>query len=395
MHIFFDAQPIAAQLAGVGRYCRELVTALAPILDPKRDRLTLGFFDFRRRAAASLTSLLEALPADAPVHLAPVRTVPGRYVQAAWKYFGAPPWEALFPATADVVHFPNFALPPTRHRACVCTVHDLSFVRFPQFADDRNRRWLTKAVPRAVARARLILADSEFSRREILEVYGASPERVVSIPLACSPHFQPSAGPGRAREGASHGWPDRFFLSVGTLEPRKNLAALLEAFAIGCRDRRWPEQTGLVLAGMRGWKMQSLLDSLAAHPFRDRIHLAGYLQWEHLPALYSAALALICTSFYEGFGMPVLEAMACGTPVITSDAASLPEVGGDAVLYAAPHDVAAFAAHMAAVAADPALRERLRRAGLQRACLFSWEKTARETLAAYRHAAGTRPAEPL
>ncbi|MDD8049808.1 MAG: glycosyltransferase family 1 protein [Verrucomicrobiota bacterium] len=382
MRIFVDAQPLAAPPTGVGRYTFEVVAALAQRLSPQTDRIDLGYFDFRRNAGPFLQDLIHLGP---PIFPHPSRILPGRLAQAAWKYFGAPPHAAFFPSSkADLLFFPNFVIPPTRHPVKVCTVHDLSFVRFPQFAEDRNLQWLEKAVPRSIERAAAILTDSEFSRREILDVYQPPADRVFAVPLACSDIFRPAPRSEVDRWRTEQGLPNRYFLSVGTLEPRKNIQVLLEAFQVGCECHAWPDDVALVLTGMHGWKTNALYQQIETHPFRARIVETGYLPWNELPLLYSGATAFLIPSHYEGFGMPLLEAMACGVPCISSPAASLPEVGGVAVLYAATDAPQAWTEAMALLTHSPGKREKYSHLGLQRAKEFSWAVAAEKILEIFR-----------
>jgi alpha-1,3-rhamnosyl/mannosyltransferase len=389
MRIFVDAQPLASAPTGVGRYTFEVVSALSRSLCAETDQIDLGFFDFKRNAGPHLQNLVEA---GKPINPCPNRLFPGRLVQAAWKYAHQPPHHWFFPSNkADLLFFPNFTIPPTRHPVCVCTIHDLSFVRHPQFAEDKNLQWLESAVPEAVLKAKAILTDSEFSRKEILEIYGPDPAKVFATPLACADIFQPMPPETVAEWLKTNGLPDTYFLSVGTMEPRKNLQILLEAFQIGCDEKLWNREASLVLTGMQGWKNQALYQQIQTHPYKSRIVETGYLPWNDLPILYSGAMAFLYPSHYEGFGMPLLEAMACGTPAVSSPRASLPEVGGDAVLYAAPNDPQAWADAMAQFANSVHARKEYGELGLRRTKLFSWEKTASEILRVFRGVLGRNP----
>jgi glycosyltransferase involved in cell wall biosynthesis len=226
----------------------------------------------------------------------------------------------------------------------------------------------------------MILTPSESTRRDVVRLLRVDPGRVRVIPYAAAPSFRPvPLDPDRLQ--AAHGIRPPYFLYVGTLEPRKNLGRALRAFASvagkldGCR---------FVIVGQRGWRYDEVLREAARPELQGRVELLGYVPEERLPDLYAHALALVYPSLYEGFGLPVVESMACGTPVLTSRSSALAEIGEGAALLADPADEKALADGLLALATDEALRLRLRARGLERARDFSWERTGRETAAAYQ-----------
>jgi alpha-1,3-rhamnosyl/mannosyltransferase len=285
----------------------------------------------------------------------------------------------------DLYHEPNFF--PYRSRLpTVTTIHDLSPIRFPETHTEQSRRIWRKLLPDALKRSRLILTDSEFIRAEILELLGVPPERVRAIHLGVSEQYRELGRDELAARLSPLGLaPGRYVLAVGTLEPRKNLVSTLEAY------RKLPDSMArahpLVIAGLKGWLTEELQRRLAGLEAEGKVRVLGYVSAEALVALYGGARLLVYPSLYEGFGLPPLEAMACGTPVVVSNRASLPEVVGEAGTQVDAHDVAAIADAMARLVEDASHWRRMREAGLARARQFTWRRCAEATLDAYRAAA--------
>ena len=293
---------------------------------------------------------------------------------------------------ADLYHSPFFALPARVRRAArlarFLTVYDLIPVKFPHYfafgEDAVVRRALASLGPEDWA-----LCISEHTRRDLLDHRrDLDPARVLVTPLAAAPHFHPCDHPGvmkRVRE--RYGLPrEPYLLSLCTLEPRKNIEAAVRAFA---RLAHGGEFAGLslVLVGTRGWKFDGIFESIGGlRELRDRVVVTGYVADSDLSAIYTGARMFVYPSHYEGFGLPVLEAMQCGVPVVCSDASSLPEVAGDAALLVPPTDEEALCGALLRLHRDDALRAELSRRALARAATFSWEKTAEATVAAYRRA---------
>ena len=262
----------------------------------------------------------------------------------------------------------------------VLTIHDLIPQLLPEHHKPLNRWYLNWTMPLYCRRADHIIAVSEATRRDLLATYRLSPEKVTVIHEAASPRFRPQTESAHERIRGMYGLPEEYLLYVGTIEPRKNLERLLEAWT---PLRQSGECPPLVIVGKRGWLSDSFYAALEASPVREDIVLTGYVQDADLPVIYSAATAFVWPSLYEGFGLPPLEAMACGTSVVCADASSMPEVVGDAALLFDPQDAASLQAQMRRIVSDGDLRQSLVERGLRQACHFSWSDTARKTLEVY------------
>jgi glycosyltransferase involved in cell wall biosynthesis len=283
-----------------------------------------------------------------------------------------------------LVHFTNYLAPLTTEIPYVVSIHDMSLTVLPRFHTVKKRLLTSALVPRVARRARLILTPSEFSRREVVRLLGIEPARVRVVPYApaCARAPQPDA---QSRLAHLYGVRVPYFLYVGTLEPRKNLLRSLRAF---CRlVPSFPEHQ-FVIVGQRGWKYSAILKEASRGILAERTLLLGYVPEADLPALYTHATAFVYPSLYEGFGLPVLEAMACGTPVLSSASSALAEVAADAALLVDPEDEQAIADGLHRLATDEKLRADLGQRGKARAGAYSWERTARETIAAYEEAVG-------
>jgi glycosyltransferase involved in cell wall biosynthesis len=363
-----DYTAAVQQRAGIGRYVRELVAALL------RQDVPVDYRFF----AASPTPL-----PDLPF---PVKRLPfhDRWLMRIWHRARAPLPVELITGPIDLYHSPDFTLPPTLPRTRkLLTVHDLSFVRDPDSAAESLRAFLATVVPRSVARADHVLADSQATKEDLIDLWKTPAEKVTVLYCGVDPRFRPVTAPTahaaiRERYGLGEG---PFILSVSTIQPRKNYRRLIQAFAP--LAERHPG-LNLVIGGGKGWGYDEILTEPERLGIVGRVLFPGFIEDSDLPALYSAATALAYPSLYEGFGLPVLEAMACGTPVISSDRSSLPEVTGDAGLQVDPLDVEAWTAGLTKLVEDSALRERLVARGLEQARHFNWDRAAGELLSIYR-----------
>lgn len=284
----------------------------------------------------------------------------------------------------DMYHAGAFVAPLLLTKPMVVTVYDLTFMRYPQRLTTARRLYLRAFTEMTCRRARRIMAISESTKHDLVTLLGIPAEKVDVTPLGYDDVYQPLSDDAINVFCAEKNLPDRFWLYVGTLEPRKNLVTLIHAYAQLPADDRLP----LVLAGGKGWMSEPIFEAIARHGLEDTIALPGFIPAEELPLWYNSAECFIFPSVFEGFGLPVLEAMACGTPIITSDVSSLPEVAGDAGLTLPPHDIDAWVAGLRKAFHDAEWREQAREAGLVQAKTFNWETTARLTVSSYEKAFG-------
>ena len=267
----------------------------------------------------------------------------------------------------------------------VCTLHDLTPLLFPELHTAENQELHWEKFRFAQEQADVVIADSEATKRDIVEHLGIAPERVKVVYCGVSPAFHPIQDRAYLEAVLNPRGlePQGYILHVGTIEPRKNLVRLIEAYA-QLRDLVPKPVPKLALVGAPGWHFKEVFDRVATLDLGDYVEFVGQAPAEILPAVYNGALFFVYPSLYEGFGLPPLEAMACGVPVLTSNASSLPEVVGDAGVMVSPTDTRMLAEAMAELVCDANRREALGKGGLIRAASFSWERAARETLAVYR-----------
>ncbi len=372
MHVCIDIQSAVAQLSGVGRYTKELVEHL--LATAGTDRFSLFCFDFKRQGRPFGV-------AGADLHVN--QLLPGRLVRKGWATIGFPPFDWLAPR-ADVYHFPNFVRPPLSQGKSVVTIHDLAFLRYPETLDEGNRRFLASQVGPTVAAADALIVPSGTVAEELAAAFPAARGKIHAIWLGIGDAMgSPTAAQIEASRKAL-GLAAPYLLVVGTLEPRKNVTFAVEVFE---RLQRFDGE--LVLAGMAGWKFAPILERIRASPAAARIRHLRYVSEDLLPGLYGGAELFVFPSLYEGFGFPPLEAMAAGTPVISSAGGSLAEVLGDAAVVVHGFDVEAWVEQVDRLLEDGGLRADLRSRGQVRVRAFSWRETARRTLDVYRGVLGT------
>lgn len=371
MNFCIDIQSVVTQRAGVGRYTRELVQHL-PQVAPD-DRFLLPYFDFKG----------DAKPIDIPnSDLKPIRWCPGRIAQLAWKTIQWPPYD-MFAGSADVYHFPNFIIPPLRNKKSVVTIHDMSFVPYPHFAEGRNVRYLNHHIENTVKRADAIITVSHFSAREICSYLGVPEDRVFAIHHGISDVFAKPDEAITAKVMSDYKLDRPYLLTVGTIEPRKNLPLLIDIF-----EKLEDFDGDLVIAGGLGWKYEPIMARIKNSPRSKSIRCLGYTADDKLPALYAGASAFILTSHYEGFGFPPVEAMACGTPVVSSTGGSLAEVLGEGAVLVDSLSAEAWIEPIRKVLGDSEFREELKLRGIQKAASYRWAEAAKKTVDVYRQVAG-------
>jgi glycosyltransferase involved in cell wall biosynthesis len=365
----FDLSAAAHERAGLGRYAASLARALLELGVP----LTAFVNDPRENGLTAPLRDLPTLTANAPRKRWRLR--------AALSYFGGPGLRQMFPEVS-VFHATEHLLPLIPQARSVFTLHDTAYLSFPRYHLWQNRLYLRLMMPRFLARADHIICVSESTRREALECYALDAGKVSVIAEGVAPHFQPLTDVAQLDlVRRKYKLPARFILCVGTIEPRKNLITLLEAYAV---LRHSLPEVGLVIAGGKGWLYEAFFSRLRTLGLEPHVTLAGFVPEADLPALLSCAEVFAYPSVFEGFGLPPLEAMACGVPVVVSRASSLPEVVGEAGLLIEPTEVRAWVEALSGVLLDAGLHADLRERGRRRAALFTWEAAARQTLAVYR-----------
>jgi glycosyltransferase involved in cell wall biosynthesis len=368
LHIAIDAHSVGTGLAGNETYAANLVEALAEVDGESRYTVYVTRAEAAKRFDGrwANVSVRRTLP-HTPLLRVPF-TLSGE----------------LRRRPVDLLHV-QYTAPPLAPCPVVTTIHDLSFEHLPETFKRRSWMQLRLTVRRTARRAAHVIAPSEFTRRDLIETYRLDPARVTTIPLAAAAHFRPVEDAdeiGRVRR--LYGIEGEYVLAVGSIQPRKNLARLVRAYSGLRRERGRSNLPQLVIVGKRAWLYGDTLKVIEEEGVGDSVVMTGYVSEGDLPALYSGALCFAYPSYFEGFGLPPLEAMRCGTPVLVGDRTSLPEVVGDAGLTADPFDTGALARALARLIDDDALRAELKERGLERAHAFDWRDTARMTLQVYR-----------
>jgi glycosyltransferase involved in cell wall biosynthesis len=371
MRIAFDGTTLTPGRTGVGYYTEHLLQHLAREVEKSGDELVV--------ISNQPIDTTEPLPRHVRVY--EERRFP---VRIAWMQFVAA--RVLEDIRADVAHFTNGMLPLGTGAARVVTIHDMSLTLFPRCHPLRRLVINRPLVGVASRVADAIVTVSHSARRDLLRLHGIPPDRVTVVHEAAGPAFEPILDKSRrARIRCRYGLPARFFLYVGAIEPRKNLARLMDAFA---EARRQGVAHELVCVGPYGWSSRDLYTHIDRLGLRRVVHFTGYVPVEDLPVIYNLAEVFVFPSIYEGFGLPVVEAMACGTPVITTASSSLEEIAAGAAAMVDPQQTAALADALVRLSRDAGLRASLAARGLARAREFSWARTAREMLGIYSRAAG-------
>ncbi len=378
MRIGIDYTAGMKQRGGIGRFVRGLVDGLAAV-DQENEYLLLYFHRGDEIANIPVTQKPNFRQRQVPI--------PDRMMTILWHRFSLPIPVELATGQVDIYHAPDYVPPPVRRGVSVLTVHDLSFILHPNCHEDSLSSYLEKAVPPSVARADFITTDSHSTRNDLICLMDADPDRVEVVYGGVDARFRPMEAEWEllsvTRQKFGINYP--FILNVGVIEPRKNLVTLLQAYHYLKSQRGIGHK--LVIAGGKGWLYQEVFHKVRDLHLEDDVIFTGFVPDEDLPALYNLADLFVYPSLYEGFGLPVVEAMACGTPVVTSDSSSLPEIVGDAGLMVPPTDVDSLAQAMERALTDHTLRERMRLVGIEQATKFTWEKAADSLVRVYQRAA--------
>jgi len=373
MRIGIEGKVLTPRIGGIGRYAIQLIDALLA-LSSQRDH-DLEFVIFT--APQTDRNYLESIRASRCERF---RRIKSTLLRSSMLLAVGARREQI-----DVWHGLDQSGIPLWDRVgkSVVTIHDVIPLVLP-WAFSRRHRWvLATALGRIRKQAEQVIVPSAAVAEDVVRYLQIEQERISVIPMGCDPRFQPSIAPVQAPIRRRYDLPERYILFVGTLEPRKNVKALLQAFAHLAAEQP-QDDLKLVIVGRPGWGSENYVGMVAALGLQNAVRFPGFVDDDHLPDLYRGALLFVYPSLYEGFGLPVLEAMACGIPVITSNRSSLPEVAGDAALLVDPTQAEALAAAMSALLHDDALRQALRAKGLARAATFTWEVVAQRTVDVYR-----------
>lgn len=375
--IGFDITAALTQGGGIGRYTREIIHALLA------EDQTNHYHLFSARPPATLP-VPDAFPTGANVYYRPA-PLSERWLYRLWYRFRLPLPVQLFTGPLDLYHSPDFVLPPVAgHIPTILTVHDLSFIHYPEVFPPKLVAYLNRVVPWSIARATHVLADSVATYHDLHQIWNVPEQKMSVLYSGVHPRFRFVADETiRKMVLTRYGLGDTpYILAVGTIQPRKNYSLLVRAFLNIANEI--PHK--LVIVGGKGWLYEGLLAEVSNVGDRQRIHFPGFVSDADLPALYSAADLFVFPSLYEGFGLPLLEAMACGVPVISSNTSSLPEVvdpEGAAAILLSPHDELAWSNAMREVLNDVNKRQQMISAGFRRAAEFSWQTAAQNLLTLY------------
>jgi glycosyltransferase involved in cell wall biosynthesis len=376
--IAIDYTPAYEQGAGIGRLVRDLVAALA-----KQDAQT----PYRLFVAGASAAHLPAPPAANFTWR--TTTITPQWWARIWQRVRLPYAVDWLTGPVHLYHATDFVLPPTRRQTrTILTVHDLSFARVPESASPKLRAYLDVVVPRSIARADHVIADSQATKDDIIALYNTPAAKITVLLSGVDPRFQHVADPQMQQHMRDkYGIDSRpFVLSVGTVQPRKNYSRLIESLS-ALRARGYDVQ--LVVAGGKGWLEDEMYQTITRLGMAEHVRLIGYVNDEDLPALYSAATCIAYPSLYEGFGFPILEGMACHTPVVTANVSSLPEVAGDAAIMVDPLDTDALTNALRRVLDDSNLRQDLIQRGAERVKQFTWANAATNLREIYQHVLST------
>ena len=373
MRIAIDYTAGIRQPAGIGVYARNLVNAM--LAEDKKNEYTL--------ITSGRPTKEHTFPTASNVRGRSV-FIPDRYLNILWYRWRVPLYANFFTGSADIYHGLDFVIPPLLGKARkVVTVHDLAFLQHPETAIPSLAAYLNKVVPESVAKADVVAAISHTTKQALIEHYQTPAEKITVIPCGIAPYFKRITDP-ILLEATRHkfGLNRPFVLSVGTLEPRKNHLGLIKAFYEVQQSKE--NSAILAIAGGEGWLYEETLNTVKELKLEDKVRFLGRVSDLELILLYSLADVFAFPSFFEGFGIPPLEAMACGAPVITSNTSSLPEVTGDAAIHIDPHDTHALANAISLLLGDEQLRENLRQKGYVQAQKYTWSKSAHKTLSLYQ-----------
>ena len=378
VRIAIDMTAAAWQGAGIGRYTRELIRAVCDIAPADYTFVLCYASGWPGQRPPYHAYFAELATRRADIQHVAIPLPPRRLTQF-WHRLHVPLRIEWLTGDVDIVHAPDFVLPPTGKPGIV-TIHDLSYLVHPECAVPGVARYLREAVPPSLQRAQAIFADSHSTKADLIRLLDVAAARIEVVYAAVDDRFVPINVASLEHIRAKYHLPAQFLLSGGTLEPRKNYVRLFEAYA---QARTTSPMPPLVVFGRKGWMFEDIIATPARLGIADMVQFVDFVDDNDLPALYNLAWAFVYPSLYEGFGLPPLEALACGTPTLVSDVSSLPEVVGDAAVRVDPYDTLGMAHQLVNLVNDDDLRMRLRVAGPMQAQLFRWHNAAHQVLQAY------------
>ena len=378
--VVVDATPILPKPSGVGLYVANLIGSLATLQIQENFQLGIVYQPGLKKWLLGDLSFPEVLKAYSELYMLPLPVRLSNFLLAVSsntsllnfdKYLGCP----------NIVHGTNYSVYPCQNSKKVLGIYDLTFIKYPKYSNSVTKAY-TKRLKQCLQWTDLVITISESSKRDIVEHLRVNPEQVYVTPLASRYHHNYLAKTYQLENTANYNFAQPYLLFVSTIEPRKNIITLVLAF--NWLKQKYKIEHNLILIGQKGWNYKPILAEIEKSPWKSQIHQLDYLSDELIALFYSRADVFVYPSYYEGFGMPVLEAMTLGAPVVTSNTSSLPEVAGDAAILIDPNDPISLAEAILSVISDSQLRDQLIHKGKERAKLYSWEHTAKETLKAYR-----------
>lgn len=376
MRVFIDAQPLLGVRSGIGNYVRFLCNHLMML-----DGIDLTLFF--NRILKNIRS--GELPFDSVgnSHFVYNSRYPYKVIRRLCKPnpLYAFPFDLLSKQKSLIFHGTNFTLTPSMNGKSVITIHDLAYMIYPETTSERIYRHHTRWVPYSAQKAERIIAISEHTKNDIIRLLNIPETKIDIIPLAADPSFRPLPADIVERTLRKLSLPQQYILFVGTLEPRKNLLGLFKTYELLLRNIDRPLK--LVVVGAKGWKFSPLFDFIESRNLEQHVIFAGYIDDEDLPAVYNGASVYVMPSVYEGFGLPILEAMQCGIPVIGSNVSSIPEIIDRYGILVPPDDYEQWAERIHSLTSDEQLHRQYRQLSLERATHYSWEKTAIATKKVY------------
>ncbi len=364
MRIAIDARLTYYTSGGIARYIRNLIKYLPPLLDSNQQLIV-------QQSRKQRETLSPHPRAQRQTVWTPAHHSMERYALAAETLLKRP----------QIYHSPDFITPLGLGWKRIITIHDLAFLRYPEFMTAESQRYYNAQIQRSANEADAIIVNSEATKAETVAQLSIDPNKITVTHLAPAAEFSPASAAQIETVKQVHNIVGDYLLYVGTFEPRKNVPGLLSSYAIACNAQK--NAPNLVLVGNTGWLFDDVTQQIEDLGIAHKVQFLSDISGADLPALYSGAKAFILISHYEGFGLPVLEAMACGTPVITSNIGALPEIAGEAALLVEKDDHAAVANSIDAILQDIKMADQLRVAGLKRAAEFSWQALAQKTLNTY------------